>query len=214
MASAIFWPTQLTYQSRPTVNLFNFCVFHLILIRFGLGANFGLKRTWNKLKNYLGIMSAEGRPQESRTLADGWLTDSSSPLSSLLCFTILSSAPALFLPCSCPAPGPAHPSLAAFIIIISTLRLFSARREPPFMVCICLYICMFKICDDFSNKTTERELWTTPFLLVPAQTFQLSIQQLTPIIWNEECSWLNLFYLPLVIKLTVYTITSFFLELR
>ena len=28
----------------------------------------------------------------------------------------------------------AHLSLAAFIIIISTLRLFSARREPPFMV--------------------------------------------------------------------------------
>merc|ERR1711867_244277 len=36
--------------------------------------------------------------------------------------------------CSCPAPGPVHPSLAAFIIIISTLRLFSARRQPPFMV--------------------------------------------------------------------------------
>ena len=44
------------------------------------------------------------------------------------------SAPALFLPCSCPAPGPAHPSLAAFIIIISTLQLFSARRQPPFML--------------------------------------------------------------------------------
>ena len=98
----------------------------------------------------------------------------------------------LFLPCSCPAhasaplllcssPAPAC-SLAAFIMIISTLRLFSARREPPFMVCICLYICMFKICDDFSNKRAEREFWTTPFLLVPAQTFQLSIQQLTPII--------------------------------
>merc|ERR1719431_128174 len=46
---------------------------------------------------------------------------SSCPLSSLLCFTILSSAPALFLPYSHSAPGPAHPSLAGFIIIISTL---------------------------------------------------------------------------------------------
>ena len=36
-------------------------------------------------------------------------------------------------PCFFPAPAPAHPSLAAFIII-STLRLFSARREPTFMV--------------------------------------------------------------------------------
>ena len=113
MATAIFWPTQLTYQSRPIVNLFNFCVFHPILIRFGLGANFGLKRTWNKLKNYLGIMSAKGRPQESCSLADGRLTDSSSPLSSLLCFTILSSAPALLLPCFCPAP--------ALLLVLPTL---------------------------------------------------------------------------------------------
>ena len=42
-------------------------------------------------------------------------------------------APGLLIVCSCPAPDPAHPSFAAFIII-STLRLFSARREPPFMV--------------------------------------------------------------------------------
>ena len=41
--------------------------------------------------------------------------------------------PGLVMVCSCPAPDPAHPSFAAFIII-STLRLFSARREPPFMV--------------------------------------------------------------------------------
>ena len=50
MATAIFGPTQLTYQSRPIVNLFNFGVFHPILIIFGLGANLGLKRTWNKLE--------------------------------------------------------------------------------------------------------------------------------------------------------------------
>ncbi len=39
----------------------------------------------------------------------------------------------LLMVCSYPAPDPALPSFAAFIII-STLRLFSARREPPFMV--------------------------------------------------------------------------------
>ena len=39
----------------------------------------------------------------------------------------------LVQPCFFLAPAPAHPSLAAFIII-STLWLFSARREPPFMV--------------------------------------------------------------------------------
>ena len=42
-------------------------------------------------------------------------------------------SPGLLMPFSCPAPGPAHPNLAAFIII-STLQVFSARREPPFMV--------------------------------------------------------------------------------
>ena len=51
----------------------------------------------------------------------------------LLPCSCFSPALALLQPCSCPA-GPAHPSLAAFIIIISTLQLFSARREPPFMV--------------------------------------------------------------------------------
>ena len=30
--------------------VFNFGFFHPILIRFGLGANFGLKRTWNKFE--------------------------------------------------------------------------------------------------------------------------------------------------------------------
>ena len=87
-------------------------------------------------------------------LAPPQFLPSSCPLSALLCFTLLSSAQlcscpvptlllpcssfcpalALLLPCFCPARGPAHPSLAAFIIIISTLWLFSARREPPFMV--------------------------------------------------------------------------------
>ena len=79
-------------------------------------------------------------------LAPPQVLPSSCPLSALFCFTLLSSAPALLLPCPshastllllcfCAAPSPAHPSFAAFIII-STLRLFSARREPPFMVMI------------------------------------------------------------------------------
>ena len=42
-------------------------------------------------------------------------------------------APGLLVVCSCFAPETAHPTFAAFIII-STLRLFSARREPPFMI--------------------------------------------------------------------------------
>ena len=42
-------------------------------------------------------------------------------------------APGLLVVCSCFAPETAHPTFAAFIII-STLQLFSARREPPFMV--------------------------------------------------------------------------------
>ena len=37
VATAIFWPTQQTNQSRLIVNLFNFCRFYLILIKFGLG---------------------------------------------------------------------------------------------------------------------------------------------------------------------------------
>ena len=38
MATAIFWPTQQTYQSRLIANLSNFYIFYLILNRFGLGA--------------------------------------------------------------------------------------------------------------------------------------------------------------------------------
>ncbi len=48
MATAIFGTTQLTYQSRPIVNFFDFCVFHPILIRFGLEPNIGLRTTWNE----------------------------------------------------------------------------------------------------------------------------------------------------------------------
>ena len=38
MATAIFWPAQKTNQSHLIANLFNFCIFYLILIKFGLGA--------------------------------------------------------------------------------------------------------------------------------------------------------------------------------
>ena len=67
------------------------------------------------------------------SLAPHQFLPSSCPLSALLCFTLISSAPALLLPCSCfspdlallqpyscPAPAPAHPSLAAFIIMSET----------------------------------------------------------------------------------------------
>ena len=45
MATAIFWPTHLTYQSQPTTNVFNFCIVCQILIKFGLGASIELKKT-------------------------------------------------------------------------------------------------------------------------------------------------------------------------
>ena len=87
-------------------------------------------------------------------LAPPQFLPSSCPLSALLHSAQLCCCPnpVLLLPCSCFSPAlpllqscsrparPAHPSLAAFIIIIiSTLRLFSVRREPPFMV---LYDCI------------------------------------------------------------------------
>ena len=164
MATAIFWPTQLTYQSRPIVNLFNFCVFHPILIRFGLEANIGLRTTWNEFWITTAIIWPTGLTNQSRPIANlfnfyvlvqfGWnlvcgllppcyspapfmlllllyyfpapafalpllyscpapfkflsrtflapplFLPSSCPLSALFCFTLLSSAPALFLHCS------------------------------------------------------------------------------------------------------------------
>ena len=65
MAMAIFWLTQLTYQNRPIVNLFNFCFFHPILIRFGLGGNFGLKRTWNKFEIHKALCRPKADPRRS-----------------------------------------------------------------------------------------------------------------------------------------------------
>ena len=205
MATAIFWPTQLTYQSRPIVNLLNFCVFHTILIRFGLEANIGLRTTWNEFWITTAIIWPTGLTNRSRPIVSlfnfyvlvqfGWNLvcgllppcyfpapfhapaptlllpgssfcpasavllpcffqvpiphiSSSSPVPAqllpsfcpvllisaqlcscpvpalLLTYSCFSPALALLQPCSYPAPGPANPSLAVFIIIISALRLF------------------------------------------------------------------------------------------
>ena len=66
-------------------------------------------------------------------------------------------APALLLVFSCPAPAPTNPSLAAFIII-STLWLFSARREPPFMVPSEILICLLAIRIGFCGDIRARDL--------------------------------------------------------
>ena len=41
MASAIFWPTQQTNQSPLVANLFNFCFFHPIWVKFVMGVTLG-----------------------------------------------------------------------------------------------------------------------------------------------------------------------------
>ena len=75
-------------------------------------------------------------------------------------------SPGLLMVCSCPALDPAHPSFATFIIIISTLQLFSAWREPPFMVyllgqwsLICLKRLIFIVFD--KSMTDGRTNWQT-----------------------------------------------------
>ena len=50
MATVIFWPTKTyppkpTNQNRPIAKNFNFCVFHAIWMKFGMGANIGQKTT-------------------------------------------------------------------------------------------------------------------------------------------------------------------------
>ena len=101
-----FWLTGPTNQNRPIANRFNFYVFSTIWMKFGMW-------TANAPAQLLLLPCS--------CIAPGLLLACSQP------------APGLLMVCSCPAPDPAHPSFAAFIII-STLRLFSARREPPFMV--------------------------------------------------------------------------------
>ena len=123
MATAIFWPTQLTYQSRPIVNLFNFCVFHPILIRFGLEANIGLRTTWNEFWITTAIIWPTGLTNRSRPIANlfnfyvlvqfGWnlvcglLPPCYSPapfMLLLLLYYFPAPASALPLLYSCPAP--------------------------------------------------------------------------------------------------------------
>ena len=136
-------------------DLFNSCVFHPILIKFGLGANIGLKRTLNEFEMTMAIFLTDWTNQSKPTYSKSfyfyvfgtiwmkfgvWTANAPALLLLLPCsfapgLLLVCSQPALGLPmvCSCPAPDPAHPCFAAFIII-GTLRLFSARQEPPFMV--------------------------------------------------------------------------------
>ena len=101
-----FGLTGPTNQNRPIANHFNFYVFSTILMKFGM---------WTANAPALLLLLP------CSCIAPGLLLASSQPVPGLLMVT------------SCPAPDPSHPSFAAFIII-STLRLFLARREPPFMV--------------------------------------------------------------------------------
>ena len=99
--------TDWTNQSKPTIaNLFYFYVFTTIWMKFGM---------WTVNAPALLLLL------HCSCTVPGLL---------LACFQ---PAPGLLMVFSCPAPDPAHPSFAAFIIS-STLRLFLARREPPFMV--------------------------------------------------------------------------------
>ena len=48
VAVTIFRPTSPTNQNRPNVKIFNFRVFHPIWMKFGMGANNGVKTTENE----------------------------------------------------------------------------------------------------------------------------------------------------------------------
>merc|ERR1711970_913183 len=106
MGWLFFLLTGPTNQKRPTANRFNFYVFSTIWMKFGM---------WTANAPALLLLLP------CSCIAPGVLLACPEP------------TPGLLMVCSCPAPDPALPSFAAFIII-STLRLFSARREPPFMV--------------------------------------------------------------------------------
>ena len=45
VVATIFRPTSPTNQNRPKVKIFNFHVFHPILMKFGMEANYGAKTT-------------------------------------------------------------------------------------------------------------------------------------------------------------------------
>ena len=59
--------TSNVFESRPKVNLFNFCVFHPILIRFGLGANIGLERALNDFEMTMAIFLTDRTNQSKPT---------------------------------------------------------------------------------------------------------------------------------------------------
>ncbi len=103
-------------------------------------------RTVNRQKTTLLLPSSSFCPTPAVLL----LLPSSNPappqvtLNSCLAPALFLLRSVLLLPCSCFYPAlallrtyswsaPAHPSLAAFIII-STLRLFSVQREQPFLI--------------------------------------------------------------------------------
>ena len=50
MPMTIFWPTSPTNQNGLIAKIFNFCVFHPIWMKFGMGANMGLKTTWKQFE--------------------------------------------------------------------------------------------------------------------------------------------------------------------
>ena len=100
MAMAVFWPTQLTYQSRLIVNLFNFCVFIPILIRFGLKANIGL-RTWNEFWITMAILWPNGPTNRSQPIVNLF----NFCLSTIWMKFGMWTTPTLLLSCSFPAPA-------------------------------------------------------------------------------------------------------------
>ena len=60
--------TDLTdLPKRPIADLFNSCVFHPILIKFGLGANIGLKRTLNEFEMTMAIFLTDWTNQSKPT---------------------------------------------------------------------------------------------------------------------------------------------------
>ena len=60
MATAIFWPTQQTNQSRLIANLFNFCIFYLILIKFGLRAKWVVLNHSGDFCMFLHVLDCSG----------------------------------------------------------------------------------------------------------------------------------------------------------
>ena len=122
---AIPWPTGPTNQSRPIANLFTFYV----LVQFRWNLLCGLHLPCNYPAPFMLLLCSYSTPPWLQLLPCPCRTPAL-----LLPWSCFSPTIALLQPCSYPVPDPAIPSLAVFIIIISTLRLLSARREPPFMV--------------------------------------------------------------------------------